>query len=431
VTSFQKTLFYAEGRQERLAAALRIVVFLVLLAAVLSLRNHGAHHHPVLNVTLAYGVLAIVGLVFAWKDIYHPLLPFTFLTLEVGLVSVQTILMGSLMGESPFSLAALPVASVIFVILAHASMRYRPWLVLYAAALFLLVLAAAPVFIAGIPPDPFQDYPVQHNVVRHQVLPATMISLTAGILFVTSYGTRKLLRASTTERLARDRLSRFFAPDIAKRLTETPDEDSARGGVQETTVLFADIRGFSSIAEGIPPEELTGMLGEFREIVAGAIQDHDGVVDKFIGDAVLAVFGYPGPDKTAAGRGLSCAISILEKLDAWSRERRARGRPAIRVGIGLHYGEAFVGVVGRESLLEFTVIGDTVNIAERIERLTRKFGADIAVSRAFADAAQLDWRDKGWHMAEGQPLAGHRRPIDVLYLRTGEFSGNRDAIGAL
>ena len=136
--------------------------------------------------------------------------------------------------------------------------------------------------------------------------------------------------------------------------------------------------------------ELSDLLGEFREILAKVIQEHGGVVDKFIGDAVMAVFGFPEPDESSSARCLACAQAMLERLQSWSDERSAVGQLPVTIGIGIHYGDAFVGVVGKADLLEFTVIGDTVNIAERVERMTRALDADVAVSRAFAEAAGLD-----------------------------------------
>lgn len=412
---FKRTLADAESRQERLAATLRLVVFLALLATVLSLRQHGSHHHPVLSVTLTYGALAAIGLVFAWRGIFHPSLPFIFITLEVGLIAVQTALMGSLMGQPSASLAALPIAAVIFVILAHASMRYRPWLVIYAAGLFLLFLFLAPTFLPAEQPGSSGGAGMQDDWVHHRVFPPIMIVLTAGILFVTARGTRQLLHVSVEEQLARHRLSRFFAPGIAKQLIASSNEDAMTGAVQPITVLFADIRGFSALAEALTPHQLSVLLGEFREILADTIQKHDGVVDKFIGDAVLAVFGFPDTGRMAANRSLECANEIFGKLEEWTEERQARGLAAVSIGIGMHFGEAFVGVVGNESLLEFTVIGDTVNIAERLERLTRQFDAEIVVSGAFAEATGLDLPASGWRLEQKSPLAGHSRPIDILY----------------
>lgn len=417
MNDLERTLKSAERQRERLAAILRVFVFLSLMAATLSLREHGAHHHPVLNVTIAYGVLAVAGIVFAWRRIFHPLLPFGFVTLEVVLVGFQTILMGSLMGQAPMSLVALPSAAVIFVILAHAAMRYRPWLVLYAAGLFLAILALAGLTMPAPQGMPVTSHNMQHNLVHHQLFPAIMIVLTAGILFVTARGTRRLLHASISERLARHRLSRFFSADIADRLIDHSNDNESGGAVQPVAILFTDIRGFSPIAEQLTPVELTDLLGEFRAILAQTIRDHGGVVDKFIGDAVMAVFGFPQPNDSSAERCLACAHAMLERLKTWSEERVLAGQPPIGIGIGMHYGEAFVGVVGRDDLLEFTVIGDTVNIAERVERLSRKFDADIVVSGPFAEEAKLGPHSTDWFLASAQTIAGHSRPIDVHYFR--------------
>ncbi len=417
MNDLEKTLKSAERQRERLAAILRVFVFLSLMAATLSLREHGAHHHPVLNVTIAYGVLAVAGLVFAWRRIFHPLLPLAFVTLEVTLVGIQTILMGSLMGQAPMSLVALPSAAVIFVILAHAAMRYRPWLVLYAAGLFLAILALAGLTMPDPHVLPTTSHNMRHDLVHHQLFPVIMIVLTAGILFVTARGTRRLLHASISERLARHRLSRFFSADIADRLVDHSNDNESGGAVQPVAILFTDIRGFSPIAERLTPVELTDLLGEFRAILAQTIRDHGGVVDKFIGDAVMAVFGFPEPNDSSAKRCLACAHAMLERLKIWSEERALAGQPRVGIGIGMHYGDAFVGVVGRDDLLEFTVIGDTVNIAERIERLSRKFEADIVVSGPFAEAANLGPHSTGWVLASAQKITGHSRPIDIQYFR--------------
>lgn len=424
MTVLQDTLNEAEQRRERLVAIIRLVVFLALLATVFSIRSHGAHHHPILALTSAYGILAIIGLVLAWRNIFHPMLPLVFLTLEVALVGGQTILMGALMGQPPMSLSALPIASIIFVILAHAAMRYRPWLVVYAATLFIAIMALA---------GRFAETPVamqgmlrtsQHDLVHHQVFPVIMIILSAGILFVTARGTQGLLHASVSERIARHRLSRFFARDIANQLIDQSNDNASGGAVQPIAVLFTDIRGFSPIAEQLTPVELTDLLGEFRGIMAEVIQEHGGVVDKFIGDAVMAVFGFPQPNSSSASRCLACAHTMLARLDNWSDKRVAMGKLPVRIGIGMHYGEAFVGVVGRGDLLEFTVIGDTVNIAERVERLSRALDAEIVVSKFFADAAGLDSQSEGWKFEGDQQMAGHSRRIDVFHFHQSHDGAN-------
>ena len=180
-------------------------------------------------------------------------------------------------------------------------------------------------------------------------------------------------------------------------------------------VLFADIRGFSALAENTEPNALSTLLAEFREILSTEIRNHGGVVDKFIGDAVMAVFGFPDAGNSPPDRALNCARAILDGVSAWSRERERAGLPVVETGIGLHCGEAFVGVIGKESLLEFTVIGDAVNVAERIERLTRTLNADVAVSQKLTQEATSPPGPE-WSLAKGCSLTGRNQPIDVYYL---------------
>lgn len=414
-TEVAEILSRAEVDQERLAAILRIVVFLSLLATVLSLQQHGEHHHPILGVTLLYGSIALVGLLLAWLRIFHPLLPYVFVTLEVGLVTLQTALMGSLMDQPPSAIAAMPVATIIFVLLAHAAMRYRPWLVVYAAGLYLagllIALTVMPEFTYAVTSFHGSD----HGLVHHQLFPIVVLVVTALILFVTGRGTREILKASVEERIGRTRLSRFFAPDIADQLVSGNDVQNAGGRIRPVVILFADIRGFSTLAENMEPSELSTLLAEFREILSDAIQRNGGVVDKFIGDAVMAVFGFPDASKSPPHRALTCAQEILVDVADWSRERERAGLSAVETGIGAHSGEAFVGVVGKERLLEFTVIGDTVNVAERIERLTRPLNADLAISSNLAAAADIA-AGKDWKISSNAHLTGRNQPMDIFYL---------------
>jgi adenylate cyclase len=412
---FHEILARAENEQERLAAILRIVVFVALLATVLSLRQHGTHHHPILGVTMFYGGIALIGLLLAWLRIFHPLLPYLFVTLEVSLVVLQTTLMASLMDQPPSMIAALPVATIIFILLVHAAMRYRPWLVVYAGGLYLVGLLIAITVVPGHADVAGSLHAGDHGLVHHRILPVVVVGVTVLILFVTGRGTRKILQASVEEKLGRTRLSRFFAPDIADQLVSGGNEHATEGQILPVVILFADIRAFSTLAENMEPSELSALLAEFREILSDAIQTNGGVVDKFIGDAVMAVFGFPDTGNSPPDRGLKCAHAILEGVAQWSKRRNAAGLPAVETGIGLHYGEAFVGVVGKESLLEFTVIGDTVNVAERIERLTRPLDADLAISRDLAQKANVV-SETEWQISPEVQLTGRSQPIDIYYL---------------
>jgi adenylate cyclase len=134
--------------------------------------------------------------------------------------------------------------------------------------------------------------------------------------------------------------------------------------------------------------------------------DLGGAIDKFIGDGALVIFGSPEPQADAAARAVQCGRLILKAVAAWSKRREKAGEPGVRVGVGGHYGEVFAGIIGADEHLEFTVIGDVVNIAERIERLTRDHRTDMVVSADLLAAADaLD--ATRWHELPDQALAGH------------------------
>jgi adenylate cyclase len=125
------------------------------------------------------------------------------------------------------------------------------------------------------------------------------------------------------------------------------------------------------MAETMKPNQRGAFLSEFRGRLAAPVFQNEGSIDKFIGDAALVVFGVPLPRPDDAARAVTCALQILDAIEQWSDERERAGLAPVKVGIGAHYGEVFAGALGDDQLLEYTVIGDTVNVAERLERLTR------------------------------------------------------------
>lgn len=420
VAPLDRLLLAAEVDQERLAAWLRLIVFGALLAMVLTLPRGLGHFRPALVTALAYGGVAGIGLWAAWRHYYRRYLPVVFVTLEIAIVVLQAVLLAAAMAIPASAVMIMPVSALVFVVLAHAAIRYRPWLVLYAAGLFIVAMIAAQ---RGYTPAPaasggamLAHMGAMHDMVHYEAFPVVTLLLTATILFANGRRTRRLLRDAAEARMQAARLSRFFAPEIADRLALQLDSPLSGGQIRQVAVLFADIRGFTRLTETAAPEEIGRLLGEFRKIVAVPVRAHRGVVDKFIGDAVMAVFGYPGPERDAAADALACALAIRDRLAEWSAERHRAGKTAIEVGIGAHFGEAFVGIIGREGLLEFTVIGDTVNVAERLERQTRILDASIAVSRQFHEAAAAPGAERDWSLALRQPVRGRHDLLDVYYL---------------
>jgi adenylate cyclase len=178
---------------------------------------------------------------------------------------------------------------------------------------------------------------------------------------------------------ARANLSRYFSPNIVDLLAES-DEPLGPVRRQTVAVLFVDIVGFTRMAEEMTPEAVVAMLREFHERMAARIFACGGTIEKYIGDEIFAVFGLPSASPHDALNGLRCAALMLDELDAWNKARAVRGEPTLGIGIGLNYGPAVLGDVGTKHSLAFAVIGDTVNIASRLQGLTRELKTPLVVA---------------------------------------------------
>ena len=197
-----------------------------------------------------------------------------------------------------------------------------------------------------------------------------------------------IFRALQAER-SRANLARYFSPSMVDQLAEQ-DQPFEAAREQEIGVLFADMVGFTRIAENSSPEELIRLLREFHRRVAQAVFAHGGTLDKFIGDCVMATFGTPNAGADDATRTLACCRAIAATVENWNAERRAAGAAPVRIGIGAHYGPVVLGDIGDERRLEFAVLGDTVNVASRLEALTRQLACTILASDDLVRAARAE-----------------------------------------
>jgi adenylate cyclase len=172
--------------------------------------------------------------------------------------------------------------------------------------------------------------------------------------------------------------SKFHGSSVAEDLI---NNDIGVGGQnKEVVVFFSDIRGFTSFSESRKPEEVVAMLNEYFAVMVGIINRHGGVVDKFIGDAIMAIWGAPKSTEKDSSMALRACIEMRKGLAELNEKRIGRGEPPIMIGMGLHAGRAISGTIGSDERMEYTVIGNTVNTASRIEAATKAFGSDLLVS---------------------------------------------------
>jgi adenylate cyclase len=228
---------------------------------------------------------------------------------------------------------------------------------------------------------------------------------------------RRLLRRQVADHLARANLSRYFSPNVVDVLASAgPTPTAARD--QRVAVLFADVRGFTRISEAIGAVRTMGFLQGFHERVTRVVFENGGTLEKYIGDAVMATFGTPSPGPDDASRALRCAVTLATETSRWSAGRVAQGESTVEIGIGAHYGEAVVGSIGDGQRLDYLVIGDTVNLTSRLERLTREIDAQIVVSdelvtRVRAEGAAADGLlDRLTRHGEVR-VAGREQPVTI------------------
>jgi adenylate cyclase len=180
----------------------------------------------------------------------------------------------------------------------------------------------------------------------------------------------------------REQLMRFLPRQVVRGI----DAGSMRlelGGVkQEVTLLLSDIRAFTTLAEDREPEEVLGLLNQYFTCMSRVIWEHGGMIDKFIGDGLLAVFGVPAKRSDDAVRALRAALAMQTALAALNQQWAARGVPPLRMGIALHTGTVMAGNVGAPQRMEYTVIGDAVNVTARLEELNKEYHTMVLVSES-------------------------------------------------
>lgn len=421
-TEADRLLREADRDAERTVSLLRIGIAATLLAAVFVIMDLSLVSGPQVVRQIAYArisltLLLLAGLV-AWIAIrvglWRPWLAFLTVTFDCLVVITNLALGLDASGLSGDFIGAMPSLGTAPLVLAAGALRLRPGLQTYASGLMaaLLVIVAVRSGFADIPERRAVAgataflYAEPANAIR-----ALMLGIAAVLLVVAAARGRRLLRRAVDETTQRLTLGRFLPRELTPLIAAGRLDSLRQGHRASVALLFVDIRDSTALAETLEPGALAALISTFREHVTGSVERHGGVIDKFVGDGAFVVFGLPHPAPDDCGRALGCAGDIVECVSRWNEDRRRLDQASVRVGVGVHCGEVFVGVVGHETRLEFAVLGEAVNVASRIEQATKVHGGPILVSREILAAAGVDAGE--WRLVAEQPPRGATRPLAI------------------
>tara|TARA_B100000767_G_C19771383_1_gene540225 strand:+ start:232 stop:1770 length:1539 start_codon:yes stop_codon:yes gene_type:complete len=190
-----------------------------------------------------------------------------------------------------------------------------------------------------------------------------------------------------SQRFIKNTFGRYLSTEIVSKLLDKPDGLDMGGQLQTVTILMADIRGFTTISETLPPQKVVKVLNNYLGTMAEVIMAHDGTVDEFIGDAILALFGAPVAKEDDSARAIACALAMQAEMDEINARNIADGLPSIEIGVGINTGEVIAGNIGSKKRAKYGVVGHAVNVTSRIEDQT--LAGEILVAKTTLDASML------------------------------------------
>lgn len=393
-------LLVAEGfRREQRVNTIRVWILIALL--VVSGLNFWAHQRVAMLVVdlsvCILGLLACLALA-SWMNrpepsaAVHPVA----IVLDVGLVGASALGHALALGSASTGAQHDAILVFVFVIGTAAAMRFREDLPVLAASACGLLVVGCFVFDrlwAGIPLDPITLLMMLVAVATIGVIGRKIVTRSKQLMVRGIEKELERSRAEAERHKARTALSRYVSKEVADEILahETARPKAIR---REVTVLFCDVRGFTSLSERLDPEAVVALLNDYFDAVVAPILDHGGMVDKYMGDGIMAVFGAPLAYPDHALRAFRAALDMRRALEWFNVRQRDRQGPELAIGIGLHTGECIVGDIGGRDRLDYTAIGDTVNTASRLESATKTVGADLLLSaatrRALPDDVETD-----------------------------------------
>lgn len=352
---------------------------------------------------LVFLLLGAAQLFMMQRRIAERWLAYVFAIIDGVLIGVVLLLPNPLFAEPYPPEMILRYANIIFVfvLLAGAALSYNPGLVLCTGFSAMVVwrigvslIASLPGAITSVDPVWIEATSVEEtlrlflhpefihlNLENKKVFAVLLVTI---LLALVVRRARRLVQSQVEIERARTNLTRYFSPNLVDQLA---GQDQPLGAVrrQSVAVLFADIQGFTSLSETLPPEAVVDLLRSFHERMETAVFAHDGTLDKYMGDGLMATFGTPNPGERDATNALLTARRMLAEIEDLNRTRTTARQAPLKLSIGIHYGPVVQGDIGGGRRLEFTVLGDTVNVASRLEEMTRELGTSLAISSELVD----------------------------------------------
>ncbi|HUT50800.1 MAG TPA: adenylate/guanylate cyclase domain-containing protein [Alphaproteobacteria bacterium] len=381
---------------------------------------------PVPYALAAYLMFTVLRLVLA----YRGRLADWFLTVSV--VADMALLLGLIWSfhiqynQPPSFYLKAPTLLYVFIFIALRALRFEARYVLLAGFVSALGWGFLIAYVIYSQPE---DPMITRNYVTYLTSNSILLGaefdkivsilVVTGILALAIFRARRLLVRSVVEQAAARDLSRFFAPEIAERIKASDHVIQAgEGEARDAAILNTDIRGFTKYAEAVPARTVIELLTEYQSRVVPVIRKHGGSVDKFLGDGILATFGAAAPSETYAADALRAADEVIAVTDAWAAERVSAGETPLVVGASVAAGRVVFGAIGDEERLEYTVIGDPVNLAAKLDKhskvekcrgLTTVETLTLAEAQGYVPPAERKVRPR-------RTVDGVATPIDVVPL---------------
>jgi adenylate cyclase len=380
---------------------------------------------PVPVTLVVYAAFTLVRLWLAWGRRLQPWFLALSVVVDIAVLMLTIWSFHLQYQEPPAIYLKAPTLMYAFILIALRTLRFEPWLVVLAgvaaSAGWLTLVAYAVMAESGTQiTHSFATYAMSYQVLLgaefDKVVSLMMVTAILAIALVRS---RKLLFRAVSDQVAAAELSRFFAPEVAGRIR---DSDMAlvpgQAELREAAILMVDLRGFTPLAQRLAPAEVMALLSDYQSRVVAAVTAHGGSIDKFMGDGVLASFGATKGSDSFAADALDTIDVLLDDGEVWRRERMAAGLAAPAIGMAAAAGPVMVGTIGDASRLEYTVIGEPVNLAAKLEKHTKAERlAALCPRDTYRLALAQGHRPRRTPEDRGQrTVAGVDQPLDLVAL---------------